>query len=108
MENNPTSRDDYVRKVLDAYRQTPGTTGRVRREDRLLAAQLHQRGIPLAAVENAFILAAARRLLRRTDSPPLRTIRSLHFFIPVLDEVLALRVSPAYFRYLRNKIQPFI
>jgi hypothetical protein len=27
----------------------------------VLAAQLHQRGVPLDAVENAFVLAAARR-----------------------------------------------
>jgi len=52
---------DYVRRLLDAYRTTPGTCGAVRRPDRLLAAQLHQRGVPLEAVENALTLAAARR-----------------------------------------------
>ena len=54
---------DYVRRLLDAYRVTPGTCGAVRRPDRLLAAQLHQRGVPLEAIENAFVLAAARRLM---------------------------------------------
>src|ERR1017187_4690384 len=51
---------DYVRRLLDVYRVTPGTCGVVRRPDRVLAAQLHQRGVPLEAVENAFVLAAAR------------------------------------------------
>ena len=46
---------DYVRRLLDAYRTTPGTCGAVRRPDRVLAAQLHQRGVPLEAVENAFV-----------------------------------------------------
>ncbi len=105
MEQNPTNQDEYVRQVLDAYRKTPGTTGTVRRPDRLLAAQLHQRGVPLAAVENALVLAATRRLIRPADSAPLGTIRSLAYFLPVIEEVLNLRVNPDYFRYLRHKIE---
>jgi hypothetical protein len=38
---------EYIRRLLEAYRTTPGTCGAVRRPDRLLAAQLHQRGVPL-------------------------------------------------------------
>ena len=37
--------EEYIRKVLEAYRKTPGTIGTVRRADRMLAAQLHQRGV---------------------------------------------------------------
>src|ERR1700745_2594534 len=51
------SREEYVRKLLEAYRTTPGTTGSIRRPDRVLAAQLHQRGVPLLGVENALVLA---------------------------------------------------
>jgi hypothetical protein len=105
VEPNPANPDEYVRRVLDAYRKTPGTMGTVRRPDRLLAAQLHHRGVPLAAVENALVLAAARRLIRPTDSAPLGTIRSLAYFLPVIDEVLSLHVNPDYFRYLRHKIE---
>lgn len=104
MEPNPTSREEYVRKVLSAYGQTPGTTGTIRRGDRLLAVQLHQRQVPLRVVENALILAAARRLLRPADALPLGTIRSLAYFFPVIDEVLELKVGQDYFRYLRGKI----
>ena len=102
MEDNPISQEEYIRQVLEAYRQTPGTTGTVRRPDRLLAAQLYQRGVPLTVVENALVLAASRRLLRPEGSPPLGTIRSLAYFLPVIDEVLNSRVSPDYFRYLRH------
>jgi hypothetical protein len=34
----------------------------------------------------------------------LGTIRSLAYFLPVIEEVLALRVSPDYFHYLRHKL----
>lgn len=98
-------RQDYIHQVLEAYRKTPGTTGAIRRPDRMLAAQLHQRGVPLEAIENALVLAASRRLVRPTDAPPLGTIRSLAYFLPVIEEVLNLRISPDYFRYLRYKLQ---
>jgi hypothetical protein len=95
---------DYVRRLLEAYRATPGTCGTVRRPDRLLAAQLHQRGVPIEAVENALVLAASRRLTRPADAPPLGVIRSLAYFSPVIEEVLRLDISPDYFRYLRHRI----
>ena len=41
---------EYVRRVLEAYRLTPGTAGVVRRADRLFAAQLYDRGVPLPTV----------------------------------------------------------
>ena len=108
MEQNPISREEYIQKVLSAYRQTPGTAGTIRRPDRLLAAQLHERSVPLRAVEDALVLAASRRLIRPTNAPPLATIRSLAYFSPVIEEVLELRVSPDYFQYLRHKIQRFL
>jgi hypothetical protein len=98
---------EYVRRLLEAYRATPGTCGAVRRPDRLLAIQLHERGVPLGAVENALTLAAARRLARPADAPPLGIIRSLAYFSPVIEEVLRLQVSPEYFRHLRNRLAKF-
>jgi hypothetical protein len=98
-------RPEYVRRILQAYRQTPGTTGRVHQPDRRLAAQLHERGVPLQTVENALLLAAARRLFRPADAPPLATVRSLAYFLPVIEEVLGLKISPDYFRYVREKLQ---
>jgi hypothetical protein len=107
VEEKQSRQEEYVRQVLDTYRRTPGTTGNVGRPDRHLAAQLYQRGVPLTAVENALVLAAARRLLRPANAAPLATVRSLAYFVPVIDEVLARKVSPDYFQYLRGKIAPF-
>ena len=45
-----SDKPDYIRKVLDAYRRTPGTTGLIRRNDRLLAAALYDRGVPLIVI----------------------------------------------------------
>ncbi len=97
--------EEYMRRVLDAYRKTPGTMGTVRRPDRVLAAQLYQRGVSVTVIENAFVLGATRRLVRPADAPPLGTIRSLAYFLPVIEEVLGLFVSPDYFQYLRHKLE---
>jgi hypothetical protein len=101
----PISREEYTDKILRAYRRTPGTAGTIRRPDRLLAAQLHERGVSVMAVENALVLAAARRMIRPAGSPPLATIRSLAYFLPAIEEVLSLNVSPGYFHHLRHKTE---
>ena len=95
---------EYVQRVLDAYRSTPGTCGVVRKPDRAFAMQLFERGVPVSAVEHAFVLAATRRLVRPAEAPPLGVIRSLAYFSPVIDEVLDSDVSEAYFQYLRHRL----
>lgn len=95
---------EYVRRVLDGYRATPGTCGVVRKPDRAFALALHTRGVPIEAVENAFVLAASRRIVRPTEAPPLGVIRSLAYFGPVIEEVLESTVSQDYYRYLRLRL----
>ena len=97
--------EEYIRQVLEAYRQTPGTMGTVRRADRMVAAQLYQRGLSVKVIENALVLAATRRLIRPANAPSLGAIRSLAYFLPVIEEVLELRISPDYFQYLRRKLE---
>jgi hypothetical protein len=105
MDKQPSGREEYVHKILEAYRNTPGTCGNLRRPDRLLAVQLFQRGVPLPKVENALVLAAVRRLIRPADAPPLATVRSLAYFLPVIEEVLETEVGEEYFQYARQKLQ---
>jgi hypothetical protein len=100
-------RHEYVTRLIDAYRQTPGTTGRVHRQDRRFAEQLYEQQVPLTVVENALLLASARRLLRAADAPPLDAIRSLHYFCAVIDEVMKSTMSDDYFLYLRRKMKAF-
>ena len=91
------SQEEYIRQVLEAYRKTPGTMGTVRRAGRLLASQLYQRGLSVKVIENALVLAATRRLMRPDDAPPLGTIRSLAYFLPVMeDSSRAFRTARAF------------
>ena len=90
----------YVRAVLDAYRNCPATAGHVRASDRRLAQQLSRRRVPLDTVAAAFLLATVRRLARPADKPALGKVRSLAYFAPVIDELIAEPPAPAYLEYL--------
>jgi len=105
MNPNPSDREQYTSRLLELYRQTPGTLGRVRRDDRRLAVELFDRGLPLQVVEDALILATARRCLRPSDAAPLSSVRSLHYFVPVIEEVLATPLTDGYADYLRWKLR---
>jgi hypothetical protein len=105
MKSGSLNRENYIKRVLELYRCTPGTLGRVRREDWLLAADLHERGVTLSTLEVAFILAAARRCFRPSDARPLAPIRSIHYFMPVIEEILANPPDAAYIAYLKSKIK---
>ena len=96
---------EYVKKVLELYCNTPGTGGRIRREDRRLAEVLYRRGVALSIIEQSMLLAAARRYARAPDAPPLSPIRSLHYFVPVIDEVSTSPLPHDYFKYLKMKLE---
>ena len=98
-------RQEYIRKVLECYRCAPGTTGYTRQSDRQLANHLYDRMVSASVVEAAIILATARRVLRPPDYPPLAPIRSLHYFLPVIEEITAAPLAPDYLDYLRGKIE---
>ncbi len=94
----------YIERLLDLYRQNPETSGVVRRADRCLAARLYHQRVPLELVELAVRLAAFRRQARPPNEPPLNTIRSLHYFLPILDELSDPRIDPEYLDYLRYRL----
>ena len=50
----------------------------------------------------------SRRCLRDPALQPLQPIRSLHYFLPVIEEVLRMEISPDYVRYLRRKLAAFV
>lgn len=98
-----TAQACYVAHVLDQYVKLPGTLRRVLRQDRRTALALYRRGVPLDVVQNAFVLALARRTFR-AHADRLEPIRCLQYFVPVLDELLAEPPLPAYLDYLKNRL----
>jgi hypothetical protein len=60
--------------------------------------------VPLRVFESAFLLASLRRLIRPKDMPRLSPIRSLTYFLPAIEELLADSSPDNYLDYLRIKL----
>jgi hypothetical protein len=95
----------YIQALRSAYLQLPNTHRRFSRLDRRLASNLFQRGFSLELVRSALLLASARRLARNPAEPPLPPVRSLHYFLPVLDEIRFQPLPPGYLEYLEAKLR---
>lgn len=96
-------RSSYVLRLLDRFRHTPGTSGKVRYEDRRLAQRLFDDHVPIETVEAAMMLATVRRHNRPATAPPLTPIRSLHYFLPVINEIKAEPlIDDLYIEYIRR------
>jgi hypothetical protein len=98
----------YVEAVLETYIGLPGTPKRSSRRDRRLAATLYEKRRPLKTVRSALLLAAARRALRSAEAPILAPIRTLFYFLPVIEELLEVPQDTSYLRYLETKLQTLI
>lgn len=94
----------YIREVRTLYLKLPNTAACFSRSDRELAAELYRRAVPFELLRAAILLATARRLCRNPASAPLPPIRSLHYFLHTLDEVLRQPLPKDYVRYLESKI----
>lgn len=96
----------YVEALLERYLWLPGTPMRTSRRDRHLAGCLYERGLPLAIIQSALLLGAARRAFRSESAPALPPIRTLHYFLPIVDELLEQPVDADYSEYLEKKLSP--
>ena len=97
--------DEYVVAALKLYMKLPETPLKASSNDRRTAETLYARGISLATIESALLLASIRRLSRSADLPPLSPIRSLAYFLPVIEEILFNPVPNDYLGYLRRKVE---
>ena len=102
----PNEGETYRQALVDLYLRLPDTPRRLSRHDLRLVQQLWERRIPLTTVETAFLLASARRAARPPHALPLGPIRSLHYFLPVIEELLhtPLRQGDTYLAYLRRRV----
>jgi hypothetical protein len=98
-------RADYVATVLRLYLELPETPLKAGLHDRERANELHGRRIPLTAIESALLLGSLRRLGRPPESPRLSPIRSLAYFMPVVEELTANPLPDGYLEYLRYKMR---
>jgi len=101
-----TERNSFVRAVLGLYLDLPHSAARrTSRNERRLAEQLFDRGIALRIIRAAMLLAIARRSQRPIDAQPLTPICALHYFAPVIDELLASAIDPTFIDHINQRFQ---
>ena len=89
-----------AQQILDAYCALDHTAlVRPSLADKRLASALVARGVTYELARAAFIMAIARRL----TGPP-QPIRSLAYFVPVIDELLADPPEPDYIAFLDRRL----
>jgi hypothetical protein len=98
------SQKDYVDAVLDTYVSLPDTPKRTRGDDRYLAITWYRQGIALFQAKAGMLMATARRTFREPDRWPLEPIRSLRYFVPLIEEIQHSGVDESYLRYLQQKL----
>lgn len=98
------SPEHYVAELLGFYRRL--LRGRPPYPpDRALALTLHRRGVPIEIARAALLVGVARRSLRHPAAPPLPPVRSLAYFLPVIQELSASGLpDPHYLDHLADRL----
>ena len=98
---------NYVDSVISMYLNLPDTPIKPSFNDRFIASTFFAQNIPINTIQAALLLASLRRCCRQDDLPPLAPVRSLAYFIPVVDELAAVPLPDDYILYLRAKLLSF-
>lgn len=98
----------YVRSVLTLYQELPHTPRRPRPDDRFVVSRLERQKHPLLRVQAALLLGTARRVFRSDEATPLMPIRSIRFFLPIIDELKYAHLDNSYLNYLAHKLSDFL
>ena len=106
--NQTADANAYLAAVITLFLELPETPMRASLADQALARRLDRDGVPLKIVESALLLGSLRRLIRPQEAPPLSPIRSLAYFLPVIEELTENPSPENYLDYLRLKLQQVV
>lgn len=96
------SRSAYLAEAIQLFLEDPDTPKTPSPADWQIAADLHDRRLPLETLKVAFKLAFLRRHKRQTASAPLPPIRSLAYFRAVALNLTPEELEPTYVQYLTD------
>jgi len=105
MTASPGDEMAFVAALLTLYADLPDTPLRPSPADQTLARRLFADAVPLPLIESALLLGTLRRLTRPQGLPQLPKIRSLAYFLPVVQELQIQPLPEGYLEYLRLKLR---
>jgi hypothetical protein len=105
MTASPGDEAVFIAALLTVYADLPDTPLRPSPADQTLARRLFADAVPLPLIESALLLGALRRLTRPQGLPSLPKIRSLAYFLPVVQELQIQPLPEGYLEHLRLKLR---
>lgn len=111
-EKQPTqarsqSETEYVDCIKRWFLAHPIVRASFGAADRELAGDLYRRGTPLKQVERALLLGLARKYTSWLNTQNAAPITSLHYFLPLIEEVGQTQVSDSYWSYLEMRLRDY-
>lgn len=97
-------RHSFVASLLQCYVQLPHTPPRPSRYDKRLAERLFEQHASLDTLKAAFILATSRRTFRTDNATPLEPVRSLAYFLPIVEELRRTPPDPCYIDLVARRL----
>jgi hypothetical protein len=103
--SNPSDRGGYVAEVRRWFLERACVRSVFTAADERLAAQLHEKGIPLECLGRAILLGSMRKYVAMLQGRAVTPVTSLRYFAMLLDEVQQTSVRADYWRYVASKVQ---
>jgi hypothetical protein len=100
-----TEQETYVDAVRECFLGLGCANAKFGAADAAVARGLQRRGIPVAVVEDAMLLAASRKYMSWFEGNALGPIQSLAYFNEVIAEIQDKPFPPGYSAYLRKKVR---
>lgn len=101
------SEADFVERLRRLLLAHPIVRSGFGAADRRLAGELYRQSIPLVQVERALLLGLARKYTTWLNNDQTTAITSLHYFLPLIEEVGQVGVSEVYWTYLEDRLHHY-
>jgi hypothetical protein len=107
VDNDSDSLDQkvYVKSIRECFLSLGCASNNFSSADVAAARELHQRGIPLAVIEEAMLVGACRKYSSWLQGQSLKPIRSMTYFSSLIAEIQEKPLPPGYSAYLRTKVK---
>ncbi len=95
----------YVRKVREMFLRPTCVQAQFTSDDQQLATLWYQAGVPGETFRRAWLLGCVRKSMTLINHPATQPIRSLRYFVPLLQEVQQEPIPDSYWQHLEFNLE---
>ncbi len=95
----------YVREVREMFLRPTCVQAQFTSDDQQLATLWYQAGVPIETFRRAWLLGCVRKSMTLINHPATQPIRSLRYFVPLLQEVQQEPIPDSYWQHLEFNLE---